>query len=320
MPLEAPLWPRIAARSIDMALALLVLYLVTRLVPAERVLARLLLGLGLLTASEALFVQYLRATPGKLATALRVAPIDRTDIDPVMAWERAATSTVGTLALILVPSAVLMMVDSAFGLLVGGTVVAVAGGYVLLVLASPLRRGAADRIADTIVVPHDAPALITRAQVEPEGESGRPRAVTAWGPVASPDARRRARAARLDDSPALVVGLVVVLLAWTFGGAVIALPLFAGWLVLFVVDETWRIARDGSTSGHRREGLVVVDERTGEPPERSRALARAIVLAVFWFFPPLLPVLALSIQLGRSGRGPHDLVAGTVVVEVGEPT
>jgi uncharacterized RDD family membrane protein YckC len=116
-----------------------------------------------------------------------------------------------------------------------------------------------------------------------------------------------------------VVGLVVVLLAWTFGGASIALPLFGAWLVLFVVDETWRIARDGSTSGHRREGLVVVDERTGEPPERPRALARAIVLAVFWFFPPLLPVLALSIQLGRSGRGPHDLVAGTVVIEAGEP-
>jgi uncharacterized RDD family membrane protein YckC len=114
-----------------------------------------------------------------------------------------------------------------------------------------------------------------------------------------------------------VVGLVVLLLAWTFGGAPVALPLFGLWLVLFVVDETWRIARDGSTLGHRREGLVVVDERTGEPPDRSRALARAVVLTVFWFFPPLLPVLALSIQLGRSGRGPHDLVAGTVVVEAG---
>ena len=80
--------------------------------------------------------------------------------------------------------------------------------------------------------------MITRAEAEPDGPSGRTPATTAWGPVATPEARRRARAARLDDSPALVVGLVVVLLAWTFGGGALAIALFAAWLVLFVVDAT----------------------------------------------------------------------------------
>ena len=46
------------------------------------------------------------------------------------------------------------------------------------------------------------------------------------------------------------------------------------WVGLFVVDETWRIARDGGTAAHRREGLAVVDEQTGEPPGTRQALAR----------------------------------------------
>lgn len=290
------------------------LYVVGRFVPDERVLGRLALGLGALSAYEAFFVGQLRATPGKLATSLRVAELDRERIDPLTAWTRGAVTTVGTLAVVVTPAAVGVMADSGAGFLLGGIVVGLAGGYALSVATFPLRRGAADRVAGTIVVPFEAPAIITSDSVAAGSEAERPRPMTAWGPVATNDARRRARAARLDDAPVLVVLLVAALLAWTAGATVLAIVIACAWGAAVVVDETWRIARDGGTTGHRREGLVVVDEGTGEAPTCGRSAARAVVLAVFWLFPPLVPVLWLWMQLTRSGRGPHDLVAGTVVI------
>lgn len=297
-------------------LALLVLSIVSRLVPEPRLLARLVLTLGALSAYEALFCLNLRATPGKLATGLRVAELDRATIDPVNAWWRGLITTVATLALVLVPSAVGVMTDSAAGFAVGAVVVGIAGGYALTIATFPSRRGIADRVADTIVVPFEAPEVVTRSMVQAEDEARRPRPVTAWGPVASVDARRRARAVRLDASPALVVVLVAVILAWTFEQRALALLLAAVWAALFVADEVRAIARDGGTVGHRREGLAVLDEATGEAPGRTAAFARSFTLAVFWLFPPLLPVLLAWVQLSPTGRGPHDLVAGTVVVEV----
>lgn len=314
----APLGRRIWARAIDLALGLLILYVVTRIVPAPRLLARLALGLGGLTTFEALFCIQLGATPGKLATALRVAELDRARIDPATAWTRGLVTAIASLALILSVPAGLVMADSVAGFGVGGVVVALAAGYVLSVVTFPSRRGAADRIAGTIVVPFEAPAVVTRADVEATDEATRPRPVTAWGPIATVEARRRARAARLDDSPLLLVALVGVTLAWTFDAVGVAIGLAVLFAVLFVVDEAARIGRDGGTSGHRREGLAVLDEATGEAPGRSAAIARAVTLAVFWLFPPLLVLLALWVQLSSTGRGPHDLVAGTVVVEVPE--
>jgi len=315
VPLAAPLGRRVAARAIDLALALLVLYIITRLVPAPRLLARMTLGLGALSAYEALFVLSLRATPGKLATGLRVAELDRTLVDQTSAWIRGVVTTIATLSIILVPAALGVMTDSGAGFALGATVIAIAGGYAMTVVTFPSRRGIADRIAGTIVVPFEAPELITRAALDAEDEAARPRPITAWGPVAQVDARRRARIGRLDDSPLLVAVLVAVTLAWTFDQVALAIGLAVAFAVVFVIDETRAIARDGSTVGHRREGLAVVDESTGEAPSRGAALARAVTLAVFWLFPPLLVVLALWMQLAPSGRAPHDLVAGTVVVE-----
>lgn len=294
-------------------LAVVVLYLVGRIIPEPRLLARLVVTLGALSAYEALFCLTLRATPGKLATGLRVAELDRVDMDQVTAWTRGLVTTIATLAIVLVPSALGVMSDSVEGLGVGALVVGIAGGYALSVATFPSRRGMADRIAGTIVVPFEAPDLITRAEVEAEAVKARP--VTAWGPVAEVEARRRARAVRLDESPLLVVGVVVVILAWTLGQTAIGIVVAAAWAALFVADEVRAIARDAGTVGHRREGLAVVDEATGEAPGRAAAFARAITLAVFWLFPPLLPVLVIWVQLSPSGRGPHDLVAGTVVVE-----
>ncbi|HEX7130929.1 MAG TPA: RDD family protein, partial [Iamia sp.] len=290
------------------------LYIVTRIVPAPRLLARMVLGLGAITAAEALFVLQLRATPGKLATGLRVAELDRARIDQTTAWTRGLVTTIASLAVILALPAMAVMTRSPAGFVVGGMVVAIAGGYGLGVVAFPSRRGVADRIAGTIVVPFEAPDLITRADVEAEDEVTRPRPVTPWGPVAAIDARRRARAGRLDDSPLLLVTLVAVTVAWTFDAVPAAIALAALFAVVLVIDETARIGRDGGTSGHRREGLAVLDEATGEAPGRTASIARAVTLAVFWLFPPLLVLLALWVQLSPTGRGPHDLVAGTVVV------
>lgn len=305
------------ARLIDLALGLLVLWVITRFVPAERLLGRLLLGFSALTAYEALFVLQLRATPGKLATGLRVAEVGRPTIDQVTAWVRGAVTTVATLAVVVTPAALAVMADSPEGLLVGGVVVVVAAASFLSIATAPLRRGAADRVAGTIVVPFEAPEVIDAATVRAEVETARPRPRTPWGPVATNLARRRARAARLDDAPVLVVLLVACVMAWTVDQPALALALAVAWVAALVVDETLRVARDGGTVGHRREGLVVLDEETGEAPSAGRAAARAIALAVFWLFPPLLPVLWAWMQLSRTGRGPHDLVAGTAVVDLG---
>lgn len=316
--MAAPLGRRAWARAIDLALALLILWVVTRFVPSARLLGRLALGFGALTAYEALFVLQLRATPGKLATGLRVAEVGRAQMETVTAWTRGAVTTVGTLALVVSPLAMSIMVESASGLLLGGIVLSVAGGYALSVATAPLRRGPADRIAETIVVPFEAPEVITAASVDAEGEAEKPRPRTAWGPVASNLARRRARSARLDDSPVLVLLLVATLMAWTVDVVPLAIALAVAWIAALAVDETWRIARDGGTVGHRREGLAVVDESNGEAPTVGRSAARAIVLCVFWLFPPLLPVLWAWMHLSTSGRGPHDLVAGTVVIALDE--
>lgn len=297
-------------------MSLLILSIVARFVPEPRLLARMVLLMGAMTAYEALFTIHLRATPGKLATGLRVAELDRVRVEPVTAWTRGVVTTIGSLAVILSLPALGLMTRDVAGLAFGGTVVLIAGGYALTVLTFPSRRGIADRIAGTIVVPFEAPEVVTSEAVAAHDQASRPRPRTAWGPVATVDARRRARAARLDDAPVLVIALVAVTVAWTFDAAPVAIALAVVFAVLFVLDEAVRIGRDGGTAGHRQQGLAVLDESTGEPPGRASALARAVTLAVFWLFPPLLVVLALWVQLSPTGRGPHDLVAGTVVVEV----
>lgn len=313
--------------------------MIGRAVPADRAVARLSLGLVAMTAYEALFTLQLRATPGKLATALRVAELDRVGVDQGTAWLRGGLTAAGSLAVVLVavpggmaglggflPAALRALAASEAGLAVGGAVLVVAAAFTLSIVIAPWHRGLADRVAGTLVVPFEGPELVTGAEVDAGAEARRPRPRTAWGPVARPEERRRARTARLDDSPVLVVGLVAVILAWAVDPTtlttllglrvpVVAAALVAAWAVLLVADETVRVARDAGTAGHRRHGLAVVDEATGEAPSPRRALARAVVLAVFWLFPPLLPVLLAWVELSPTGQGPHDLVAGTVVVE-----
>lgn len=324
------------ARAIDLALALLVLFLVGQAVPADRPLARLVLGVGALVVGEALFVLHLRATPGKMASGVRVAALDRARIAPVAAWTRAVATTAGSVALLLsivpgvlagttgfLPPALRLAASSDAGLLVGGTVLLVAAAAVVGIVVAPFHRGFADRVAGTVVVPFEAPELVTAEEV---GATPAARTLTAWGPVSDPAARRRARADRLDDAPLLVVLLAAVILAWALDPTTlfvladlrvpaVATMLALTWSVVLLVDETWRIAREAGTAGHRREGLVVVDRSTGEAPSVRRSFVRALVLTSCWLLPPLLVVLLVWVALSPTGRGPHDRLAGTVVVE-----
>ena len=217
------------------------------------------------------------------------------------------------------PAALAVMGDSASSFVVGSIVVMVAGGFFLSVSTAPLRRGAADRIADTIVVPFEAPDLITSRSVDVESEATRPRPRTPWGPVATNAERRRGRTARLDDSPVLVLLLVATLMAWTVDQAPLAIALAVIWIVRL---RGRRDLAHRPRRGHRRPPARGPGGRRREhrrgPGAAGRSAARAMVLAVFWLFPPLLPVFWLWMQMAKTGRGPHDLVAGTVVVAPGD--
>lgn len=291
----------------------IITYLATRVVPGDRLLGLLVVALVGLTAFEALFVTALGATPGKLAAGIRVTELDRVQIDPVTGWTRGAITAVACLTVMLVPRALGVMADSGAGFLLGATVIGISGGYVLTLVTAPLARSIADRTAGTLVVPHETVDPVPSFLVD--GAEGTRRRTTAWGPVAPAEARRRARASRLDGEPLLVVVLVAVMVAWVLGHPWVAIALAVVWAALHVLVEATSIGRDAGNSGHRREGLVVLDEATGEAPGRLAAIARAVTLTVFWLFPPLLPVLMVWVRLSPTGRGPHDLVAGTVVVE-----
>ena len=56
---------------------------------------------------------------------------------------------------------------------------------------------------------------------------------------------------------------------------------------------------------------------TGEVPTRSRAILRAVVLAPLLYVPPLQLLLAFWVRASSLHRGPHDLLANTIVVEPG---
>ncbi len=280
----------------------------------SRPLAVLAVALVAIAAYEALFADAVGSTPGKMATSLRITSVGRASLDQIDAWRRGVATAIATVAILSIPTALDLVVSSASGLLVAMLVLGIAATAILSTSTSPIRRGAIDRFAGTVVLHVEAPGVLSAADIESRDGGGTPVVVTRWGPVASLGLRLRARTSRLDDSPALVLGLVAVLLLWSSGLLPLALGATVAWIILWIVDETWRLGRLGGTAGHRREGLAVVDEETGEAPDPPRAAARAVTLAIFSFFPPLVPVLLLWMRMSPAGRGPHDLVAGTVVV------
>ena len=143
--------------------------------------------------------------------------------------------------------------------------------------------------------------------------------MTPLGRAATLEDRRRARTRRLADAPLLVLAIIVLAGAAGLPVAKLSVIIITSiiWIVLFVIDETWRIARLGATAGHRQAGLVVRDMRTGEAPSPGRSFARALVLGLLLYVPLLWPITAISLIvmfLSDRGRGLHDLAGRTVVV------
>lgn len=307
---------RLGGRAVDALLAALLMAIIFLVLDGDRLMGQLFLAVAAVAAYEAIFVAGLGATPGKLIAGTRVVELGHPGVEPATALKRGVLIGVGTLATLAVPVALVAPFASLEGLIVTAIVIPLAAGLWVSVFASPLRRGFPDRLAGTFVVDRDAPERITEADLPGYTDIHRPPAMTRWGPAATLDQRRRARAGRFDDAPLLVVALVALLVTFSIDGAPIWLYLLAGlsWLAVFVVDETWRIARRGATAGHRRHGLVVIDTVTGEPPGAGRALLRAVLVALLLFLPPLTVVLALWVRLSPTRRGPHDLAARTVVV------
>ncbi len=63
--------------------------------------------------------------------------------------------------------------------------------------------------------------------------------------------------------------------------------------------------RAGAPFWHRRLGLIIVSQRTNEAPTWSQATRRWLALLALW---PIALACALA-----NRRGPHDVLAGTVV-------
>lgn len=288
---------RLGARLLDAAVEAVLAVIVFVAMPSQRLPAALFLVVALITGYETLWTTMLGGTPGKLLLGLRVTELDRPGPPSV----RAAFSR-------------------SLGVAVVSTF-AVVGWVIGLVstLMSPLRRGFQDRLGHTFVVRRSAalPIATTSLPGYADGEVT-PRMVP-LGRVATVEERRRARARRLADAPALV--LAIILLAGAAGLPVpktsVILLTSAIWIVVFVVDETIRVARWGATAGHRQAGLVVRDLRTGEPPGAGRSFARALVLGLLLYVPLLWPVTAVSVLVmmtSHTGRGLHDVAGRTIVV------
>ncbi|MEU8107140.1 RDD family protein [Nonomuraea muscovyensis] len=79
----------------------------------------------------------------------------------------------------------------------------------------------------------------------------------------------------------------------------------------------------GQTAGKQLCRLKVVSSATGNPPGPRASVIRALVhpalFAVPFIGPPLFLVNALSIMVHPKRRCLHDMIAGTMVVGLGDP-
>ena len=265
-------------------------------VPSRRWPAALFLTAALITGYETLCTTVAGATPGKLALGLRIVQLDRAKPTARAAFARS------------------------LGAAVCSTLVGV-GWIIGLVstLMSPLRRGFHDRLGHTIVVRRGALLPISTASLPGYADAEVTPRMTPWGRVPTFEDRRRARARRLADAPMLVLAIILLAGAAGLPVAKVSVLIITSiiWFIVFITDETWRIARLGGTAGHRQAGLIVRDTRTGEAPSPSRSFARAFVLGLLLYVPILWPITAISalvMHASASGRGLHDLAGRTIVV------
>jgi uncharacterized RDD family membrane protein YckC len=270
--------------------------------PAGRPLAGDFLVVVAVTAYEAVFLAALGATPGKLALGLRVATLDHEGPVPAVAAFRRG-----------------FVVALCFGVLSVGAAVAIiiAMSLAVSIVLSAHHRAYHDRMAGTVVVSRGAPPLITSDDVEQWYSADAVPVFTVWGLAVGLEERRRARSARLDQSPLLVLSVVAAataVTAWLHSAwALVWMCLL--WLVVFTIDETLQVARTGTTAGHREAGYEIVDITTGGHPSMGRSFARALVLGPLLYVPPLQLILAVWVNASATNRGPHDLAGHTQVVD-----
>lgn len=285
---------RAGARAVDAIPEVALAVVAFVLAPDDRPMVGLALAALLVAAWETVWVATAGGTPGKLVCGLRIRQVDRPG---GVAWAEAARRGVVVAALVTTVVGIPVLVTS--------------------VLLAPLRRGFHDRRASTVVVEAGLRAV---ASTDLPALGRRHRAVrpTPFGLAAPPDRRLAARMERLEGAAPLVGALVALLTAIQLAdGLALVVAASIGWLAVFVVDETARVASGGANPGHAAEGLRVVDVRTGRAPGVGRSLVRAAVLAPLLYVPPLQLVLGVWVARSRFWRGPHDLAARTVVVQTG---
>lgn len=293
---------RLAARLIDSMLAFGCIVAVIALGPHGRPLAQDLVIIALVAGLESLVLTRTGATPGMYVLGIRVATVGRAGHpDWLTALRRSVP--VALCYPVLVPG-ILFVVIMPFALLIS-------------IGLSPLRRGFHDRLSGTVVVQADAPARITEDDMAGWWQPDQGVVMSPWGRVPDLFDRRRARAHRVDGAWWLAAAIMVATIASVGLRDVPRLWLWLTlvWIVAVSVDETWWITNRGATPGHAHFGYRVVDLATGENPSRGRAALRAVVLAPLLYVPPLQVVLALWVRASALHRGPHDLIARTVVVE-----
>ncbi len=225
---------RIGARAIDTLIEVVLAIGVFVVVPGRRWPAALFLTAALIAIWETIWTTTSGGSPGKLAVGLRVTQLDRQGHPtPRAAFARSLGVAI---------CVTLVFVGWVIGL--------------VSTLMSPLRRGFHDRLGQTMVVRRDAQVPISTVSLPGYADAEVTPRMTPWGRAGTLEDRRRARARRLADAPILVLAMIV--LAGAAGLPVTKLSIIIStsimWLVVFVIDETWRIARLGATAGHRQAG------------------------------------------------------------------
>lgn len=293
---------RVLARVVDGAIAFFFAAIVMWFGPGGRPFAQDMVIVVVVAGFESAFLAKWGATVGKRVMDLRVASFDAAGPVP---WLQAIRRSVPIALCYTIP------VPGTFTMILMPIVLGVS------LALSPFGQAFHERLSDTITVASHAPEVIVRSSLETWFDPSELAVLTPWGRAPDLHERRRARAHRLDN----VWWLAAIVVAGTIGAVAFTssrwnlLWLACGWLVVFCADETWRVSTTGTTPGHAKFGFSIVDITTGEPPSTTRALLRSLVLAPLLYLPPLQLILGLWVRSSRLHRGPHDLIARTVVVE-----
>ncbi len=292
-------WVRFAARSIDASIEAVGVILVWFAIgDVHKLFTDLFLAAVAICAYETVSCLWLGATPAMRLLGVRVVELDTSG---------RPSAAVGLRRGLMVAVLTVMPVIG-WGL------------WVVSMFGDALGRGFPDRVSNSMVVPDAFTGSVATRDLAGFADGARPPRLTPYGRVGDLDVRFRARLRRISDSRLLAGAIGLLALAATippFATGKIILLSSAVWIVIFVAHETWLVHRTGATPGHRMAGLVIISRRTGAPPSVGRSFARALVLGLLVYVPPMWLFLTISMLMMRhnaTGRGLHDFAGGTLVV------